>query len=232
VGPFAWALGLNHIFMPGLNGGFTGVKTFQPVRMAVHYLKPFDDEDLCNDEKKWPLAERYNQSLVVGCGSIEKRGPFHNTTKNPDHADMYDMFEFFRDNGKNIIVGVEGVDSWVKANVTLSNPPNTLVTNPTTGITTVANKVVNKLHVKQILSSDGFSKVPEEAADENPSKLRPMTAAADGLYNGEKVYTILIPSIVHLHGYDKTEHSKKNKIEENFVVFSPSDCSPAGKVQQ
>ena len=104
VGPFVWQLGLNHIFIPGIQGGFSGVKTFTPVRLAVHYLKPFDDEDYCHEEKKWPASHRYNQTIALGCGSVDRRGPFHNTTKHPDHADNYDMFEYFRDHGQDIVV--------------------------------------------------------------------------------------------------------------------------------
>lgn len=86
-------------------GGFSGVKSFEPVRLAVHYLKPFDDEDYCNDEKRWPVSDRYNQTIALGCGSVERRGPFHNTTKYPTHADNYDMYEYFRDHGQDIVVG-------------------------------------------------------------------------------------------------------------------------------
>ena len=77
----------------------------EPARLAVHYLKPFDEEDYCNEEQRWPASDRYNQVLALGCGSVERRGPFHNTTKHPTHADNYDMFEYFRDHGKDIVVG-------------------------------------------------------------------------------------------------------------------------------
>jgi hypothetical protein len=131
VGPFAWQLGLNHIFIPGIKGFFFsffkysyitspyfsldnhsltscleggGDKGFQPARLAVHYLKPHDKEDYCNDEKRWPASDRYNQTIALGCGSVERRGPFHNTTKYPAHRDNYDMYEYFRDHGQDIVV--------------------------------------------------------------------------------------------------------------------------------
>ena len=53
-----------------------------------------------------------------------------------------------------------------------------------------------------------------------------------GKYKGDKVYTIIIPHIVNLYGYEKTTHSKNNKILEKWVDFTRADCSPPGKSQK
>lgn len=228
VGPFAWQLGLNHIFIPGIQGGFSGVKAFKPVRLAVHYLKPFDDEDYCNEEKRWPASHRYNQTIVLGCGSVDRRGPFHNTTKHANHADNYDMFEYFRDHGEDVVIGKEGENHWVRVRVTLTNSPESLHTDPSSGLTTALSP--HKLQVKQLLSSPTFSKDPLQATQENPSKISPQEALAAGeLFKGDKVYSILIPDLVHLHGYDATDHARKHKDSLHFQAFTASDCSPPGK---
>jgi len=229
VGPFAWQLGLNHIYIPGVKGNrYAGVKGFTPARLAVHYLKPFDDEDYCNEEKRWPASHRYNQTIVLGCGSVDRRGPFHNTTKHANHADNYDMFEYFRDHGEDVVIGKEGENHWVRVRVTLTNSPESLHTDPSSGLTTALSP--HKLQVKQLLSSPTFSKDPLQATQENPSKISPQEALAAGeLFKGDKVYSILIPDLVHLHGYDATDHARKHKDSLHFQAFTASDCSPPGK---
>ena len=234
MGPFVWSMGLNHIYIPGLQKGNldnVGVRSFKPVRLAVHCLKPFDDEDWCHEEARWPHDSRYNQSIVLGCGSVSKRGPFHDTDKNNKHADAFDMFEYFRDHGENVTIGVLGKEHWVRAIVTLYNSPNELRTDSETNITTAVSEV-RPLQVKEILSSEGFSPDPEEAFRQNPSKIRFLNEkynAAQSLYDGQRVYQIAIPRIVHLYGYNETQHAKRFDIVKQFEVFSPADCLPPGE---
>ena len=49
---------------------------------------------------------------------------------------------------------------------------------------------------------------------ENPSKLPPTESDDDGFYKGNKVYTVAIPKIINLHGYENTNHSKTHNIIE------------------
>ena len=78
MGPFVWLLGMNHLAIPGLTltnfGRHVPLSDAWSKRLAVHGVKHYKDEDFCDDELKWPHAERFNQSLVIGCGTMEKRG--------------------------------------------------------------------------------------------------------------------------------------------------------------
>lgn len=222
-------LGLNHIHIPGLavgNLANRGVKSFNPNKLAVHYLKPFDNEDYCHEEKKWPPTHRYNQTIIMGCLS-----PFHNTSKNFKHANSFDMYEYFEKHPGNVDIGKEGVNSWVRALVTLNNSPEHLVTDPLTNITR-STSLDHKLQVKQILHSDGFVNDPIIAQQQNPSGLPPTQPDIDGKYNGDKVFSVLIPHIVHLYGYDKTDHSKRQDLTKQWTNFSRIDCSPPGKAKK
>ena len=227
-------MGLNHIYIPGLAAGNLadkGVSSFNPNKLAVHYLKPFDDEDYCHEERKWPATHRYNQTIIMGCGSVAQRGPFHDTVKNHKHADSFDMYEYFEKHSGDVEIGKVGVNTWVTALVTLRNSPEHLVTDPITQITR-SDSFDHKLQVKEILSSEGFSKDPVLAQQENPSKLPPTKPDADGNYKGDKVYKIVIPHIVNLYGYEKSAHSKKHDVTKVWADFTRADCSPPGKQQK
>lgn len=84
MGPYAWMLGLNHIVIPGLgrtvNALRSGLQDQWAKAIAVHGLKHYNDEDLCDEESKWPSPERYNQTLVLGCGSTHARGTHSSTS--------------------------------------------------------------------------------------------------------------------------------------------------------
>ena len=123
----------------------------------------------------------------------------------------------------------EGDNHWVRAKVTLSNAPETLKTDPQTGLTSVVSPQ-HRLKVKEILSSPTWSPDTAMAKLENPSKISP-GEAKDSTFRGDKVYSILIPDIVNLHGYDSTDHAKKHGGDPSspFVAFTASDCSPPGK---
>jgi len=80
MGPLAWMLGLNHLTIPGLNrenmGKNTPLQSIWRKKLAIHAVKHYPDEDLCDSETQWPESDRYNQSIVLGCGSVEKRGMY------------------------------------------------------------------------------------------------------------------------------------------------------------
>jgi hypothetical protein len=119
----------------------------------------------------------------------------------------------------------------VRAKVTLSNAPETLKTDPQTGLTTVLSSQ-HRLMVKDILSSPTWSRDAATAKLENPSKISP-EEVKDSTFRGDKVYNILIPDIVNLYGYESTNHAKKQgKLKSaHFVAFTAQDCSPPGKRQ-
>ena len=79
-----------------------------------------------------------------------------------------------------IIIIIIIVNNWVRALVTLKNPPEQLITDPTTKITK-AKTFDHKLEIKEILFSSGFSKDANLAQQENPSKLPPTQPDADGI---------------------------------------------------
>ena len=79
-----------------------------------------------------------------------------------------------------LIIIIIIVNNWVRALVTLKNPPEQLITDPTTKITK-AKTFDHKLEIKEILFSSGFSKDANLAQQENPSKLPPTQPDADGI---------------------------------------------------
>lgn len=119
VETFAWIMGLNHIQIPRteINGGHLGVDIFQPDQLIVHSLR-HDEKDHCRpgNEETWPAKLRYNQKVVVGCGDVGAPSPFHDKKR---MADMYDAFEYFRDNGKPLEFGKDGVYEWARFNCTV-----------------------------------------------------------------------------------------------------------------
>ena len=119
----------------------------------------------------------------------------------------------------------------MRAKVTLSNAPETLKTDPQTGLTSVVSPQ-HRLKVKDILSSPTWSPDAATAKLENPSKISP-EEAKESTFRGDKVYSILIPDIVNLYGYDATSHAKihGDAPSSQFVAFTAKDCSPPGKRQ-
>jgi hypothetical protein len=84
--------------------------------MMMHCIK--QDHDHCGEghEKEWPAALRYSQKMIVGCGDIDHHGPFHQAT---NQAGQYDAWEYYRDNGKELELGIPGKYEWFTVNVTL-----------------------------------------------------------------------------------------------------------------
>jgi hypothetical protein len=115
---YAWFFGLYHIWMPNvrINARKLGSDIFQPNQLAVHGIK--HDKDRCSQEYEeyWPEKDRYNQQMVIGCGNIDQRGPFHNPKR---QADTYDAWEYFRDYGRDLEFGKERKFEYVRVNVTL-----------------------------------------------------------------------------------------------------------------
>jgi hypothetical protein len=118
---YVWLFGLYHVWMPSveINGEHQGAQVLKPEQLAVHGIKHDKDHCAGKGEEDWPEKDRYNQHLVIGCGDIDHRGPFHDSKK---EADMYDAWEYFRDNGKELEFGQEGKYEFAKAKVTLFPP--------------------------------------------------------------------------------------------------------------
>lgn len=138
---------------------------------------------------------------------------------------MYDMHDFFlRKGGDSELFG-----TWVLANVTLHNSPENLATDKETGITAIkAGLVDDILHVKAIISSQGFNDDKLLAAKENPFRIPPISLETGGLFRGDKVYLVLIPDIVNLHGYEASAHARKHNLSEEWATFTPADCNLPG----
>jgi hypothetical protein len=109
---FFWLYQLQHIHMPGvdINGDHRGTPVFKPDQIAVHDIKPSQDED-CDGHKKWPVNLKYDQAVSIGCGKIGTSGPYHNSTI---HADMYDAFAWFAQNGKEVSVGIKNENNFIE----------------------------------------------------------------------------------------------------------------------
>jgi hypothetical protein len=115
IGIFAWIHQLYHIKMPGvaLNEHHKGVDVFKPHQMIVHGIKHGNKDD-CEGHKEWPKHLRYDQNMSIGCGKLDTPHPYHDPNK---IADMYDAWNYFAKNGKNVEVGHNGVNDFVEVQV-------------------------------------------------------------------------------------------------------------------
>jgi hypothetical protein len=77
--------------------------------MVVHCVKPGNDED-CEGHEKWLNDMNYDQAVSVGCGKIGSQNPLHNAIF---HANMYDAFDWFEKNGKNVSIGIENQNDFL-----------------------------------------------------------------------------------------------------------------------
>lgn len=109
VGIFAWIHRLHHIYIPGLeiNPMHKGEVIFRSKEMAVHGIRHTDEDDC--EGKNWPKEFKHDQQMIIGCGKIDKPGPFH---KPADGADMYDAWQWFAKNGEDVEFGINGVNDW------------------------------------------------------------------------------------------------------------------------
>lgn len=115
---YVWLFGVYHVWMPNveINGNHLGLKVFRPKQLLVHGLKQNQEHCRHREEAKWPEEERYNQKVVIGCGDIGHKGPFHDSVR---QASMYDAFEYFREHGEDAEYGKEGEYEWQKTKVTI-----------------------------------------------------------------------------------------------------------------
>eukprot|EP00981_Chlorochromonas_danica_P011944 scaffold4354_cov196-Ochromonas_danica.AAC.7 len=146
IGTFVWLMELNHIYMPGveINPAHQGEQVFRPNQMVVHGIR-HERDDLCDKPEKWPASVRYNQKLVVGCGDVNEKTPFHDPSKHA--ADMYDAWNYFSKHGENLFFDQDKVHDWFKQ-------PVILYPTPTSDGKVRIKKILNANEEKQI--ADGL----------------------------------------------------------------------------
>eukprot|EP01034_Spumella_vulgaris_P033811 gene33811-41710_t len=129
LGPFAWLFGLYHmqwnaITVQSRNNRNNLNKDLQ----VIHSFKHSTRKDDCDNEKQWPDKDRYNQNMVIGCGTIDKPSPGHSPDgrdfDKPDgskgdemFADFYDGWNFYKEKGASI--DIHGSGQWESRKVTL-----------------------------------------------------------------------------------------------------------------
>lgn len=73
---WAWMHQLHHIHIPkGDTPGAAEFAYFQSDSMFIHAVKHFRESDNCDgraDEWKNDSMARYNQSVMIGCGDVDK----------------------------------------------------------------------------------------------------------------------------------------------------------------
>jgi hypothetical protein len=74
IGPYAWMMGLEHIYFPGvnINPPHAGMAALHRENIVVHSIK-HNSADECDHAEKWPENMRYNQTLAIGCGSVVRK---------------------------------------------------------------------------------------------------------------------------------------------------------------
>jgi hypothetical protein len=99
-----------------INAQHKGQEIFAPDQMMMHCIK--QDHDHCGEghEKEWPDALRYSQKMIVGCGDVDHHGPFHHAK---NQAGQYDAWEYYRDHGKELELGIPGKYEWFTVNATV-----------------------------------------------------------------------------------------------------------------
>lgn len=112
VGVWAWQHQLFHIFIPkGETPGHAEFQFFSPDAMFVHAVRNYK-VDKCEGEKgkEWE-AFRHNQSIMVGCGTVNTAVPTHNRMV---HMNMYDAWNYFAENGADIPFVLIAENQWTR----------------------------------------------------------------------------------------------------------------------
>jgi hypothetical protein len=212
VGIYAWMHGVNHVVMPGanVNGEHIGANVFTPTDIAVHYVK-HHEKDRCDGktDNGWPIADRYNQEMVVGCGSVDKSVVGHDKKV---RADMYDAWNYYRAQGKDVVLSTPGVNEFIETFVVLNKDGN------------VEHIVKERTELTKSEGSDTYV-VPDDGVMliDEITTYKPK--------EGETVAMRVIPRIMPLRGYRDTQHAKDNDITKQWKPFTLQDCSPPGKKQ-
>ena len=97
TGPYAWLFGFYHTQFVGStvqNSG--GRNQLSPHNQAIHAMKHGRRKDDCDKVEQWPDKDRYDQKMVIGCGTIDRPSPGHE----PNGIDF--------DRGGYVMCGVHG----------------------------------------------------------------------------------------------------------------------------
>jgi hypothetical protein len=102
IGVWAWQHELYHIHIPrSRSPGHGELKNMDPRSVFVHGIR-HSKSDKCDggEEEEWKQTRiRYNQTIMVGCGSIDQAVPTHDRNR---HMDMYDVWNYYAVNGSDI----------------------------------------------------------------------------------------------------------------------------------
>lgn len=211
VGVLAWMHSADHIHMPNVNWNHKsqGTWVLMPADMAVMYAVHSEREHCgepgAQEPIDWPDSARYNQSTVLGCGSVGTPAPGHSVA---DQASMYDVWEYFSANGLDTPVDEPGSTSTEFTDYYVAMKSGRI-----TRILHEANTWVSSLHI-------AYRYVTGAAIDH--------AGAYYTLAEGEKIIKRRMPRMVPLRGYADTKHGKANNITNTWKAFTPQDCSPAG----
>ena len=220
LGVFAWMLGALHLQMPSTNsnGDHEGIGIFSPTDMAMHCVK-HAEADRCDGraDNGWPRADRYKQSVVLGCGDMNH--PVHGHDKKAI-ADMYDAWHYYRAHGKPVKIGQAGTNEFIESYVVVD-------------ANGVAIKQILKEKYKLNALDDGTFEPPASSADSavgdgQRGQVELVNGSTYMLAPGEKIVLRTTPRLMPLRGYSTTEHSRKHNVTRNWVPFTLQDCSPPG----
>lgn len=209
VGVLAWMLGANHMLMASVNDNplHRGALGFKPADMLMLHVRRSPLER-CDDGKdsKWQMSERFEQSVVIGCGDLARPAPRHLPI---DGADMYDAWEYFKKHGKDIPLGQAGVNGFVESHV-LVDAEHTVrhVLHATATGTWEAN--LHNWHTYFTGHVYLFNGTRHEIS------------------RGERLTTRVVPRLMPLTGYSGTTHSARYEATHEWLAYSLRDCSVGG----
>lgn len=246
IGIFLWMYKLYHIFMPGvqINPNHAGRSIFHPDQMMVHAVRHVPN-DHC-DGAGWPMEERYDQDMAIGCGKVGHPGPFHNPV---DGVDMYDAWNYFEENGTDLVLEVPGKNDWISVKpdepIFFTKGLEATRVKETTGRRRLVESI-SRSHGSKLLndSTDARNDLvmsARQSHDEARSRrgLNDATTASNFSVQQHKhtqsrntAEARILPYIVPLNGYELTEHSKKYDVTKKYVPFLLSDCVIPGKINK
>jgi hypothetical protein len=127
-------------------------------------------------------------------------------------ADMYDAWNYYRAQGKDIVLSTPGVNEFIETFVVLNKEGN------------VEHIVKERTELTKSEGSDTYV-VPDDGV---------MLIDEITMYKPKESETVamrVIPRIMPLRGYRDTQHAKDNDITKQWKPFTLQDCSPPGKKQ-
>ena len=210
VGPYAWLFELYHIKIPAisLNMEHYGLRAASGTQLALHFIKHVPT-DHCIDGANWGKY-KYNQTMAMGCGDIGLPVPPHDPVK--QLAGMYDIWEFYKANGKNVLLGVDRQEDWKRQDIVLGSKSD-----PITG--------EESEYIRYVLRGD-----PKGTF--TPGKVYQTIDWGDYTYQqGDRIETRVLPVLELLRNYKQTKHGQIHDITKKWVKFTVEDCDPPGSIK-